>query len=43
MASSFGASLELAREGTLELRQRAAFGPLMIKRAAPKPQGAGNG
>ncbi len=30
-ASSFGASLELAREGFLELRQAHAFGPIYLK------------
>jgi segregation and condensation protein A len=35
IASSFGASLELAREGTLELRQSAPFAPLMM-RSLPK-------
>ena len=34
-ASSFGASLELAREGSLELRQSAPFAPLMM-RSLPK-------
>ncbi len=31
LASSLGASLELAREGHLELRQSVAFGPLMMR------------
>ena len=31
VASSFGASLELAKEGKLELRQTVSFGPLMIR------------
>ncbi len=35
IASSFGASLELAREGSLELRQSAPFAPLMM-RSPPK-------
>ncbi len=30
-ASSFGATLELAREGYLEIRQSQAFGPLYLK------------
>lgn len=39
-ASSFGASLELAREGKIELRQASTFGPLMIRTpAAPATQG----
>jgi segregation and condensation protein A len=32
MASSFASSLELAREGEIELRQQLAFGPLMMRR-----------
>lgn len=43
VASSFGASLELAREGALEIRQTATFGPLMIRRPASAPQGVSNG
>jgi segregation and condensation protein A len=45
VASSFGASLEMAREGQLELRQATTFGPLMIRSPAAKarPQGATNG
>ncbi|MEZ5924835.1 MAG: ScpA family protein [Hyphomicrobiaceae bacterium] len=38
LASSFGAVLELTREGHLELRQSEAFGPLMVRR-----RGAGDG
>jgi segregation and condensation protein A len=33
-ASGFAAALEMVREGTLALRQEAAFGPLYIRRAA---------
>ena len=36
MASTFAASLELARTGALELRQDAAFGPIRL-RACPDP------
>ncbi|MFZ1110503.1 MAG: ScpA family protein [Rhodomicrobium sp.] len=36
-ASSFGATLELAREGFLELRQNQAFGPLYVKWLNRKP------
>ncbi len=44
MASSFGASLELAREGKLQLRQTATFAPLMIRTPRPeRPQGVSNG
>jgi len=32
VASSFGASLELARDGTLDLKQSRAFAPLLIRR-----------
>lgn len=38
-ASSFGATLELAREGYLELRQDRAFGPLYLKWLTDKPNG----
>lgn len=31
LAASFGASLEMAREGALELRQEAAFGPIYLR------------
>jgi segregation and condensation protein A len=34
MASSFTASLELAREGLLELRQEGAFKPIYLRRKA---------
>lgn len=40
VASSFGASLELAREGRVELRQSHAFAPLMIRAVAHSTQGA---
>lgn len=36
LASSFTASLELAREGSVELRQSAAFAPVYIKSATGK-------
>jgi segregation and condensation protein A len=32
MASSFASSLELARQGHVELRQSIAFGPLFVRR-----------
>ena len=32
MASSFASSLELVRQGELELRQTLAFGPLLMRR-----------
>lgn len=34
LASSFSASLELARQGQLELRQSTTFGPLLVRRPA---------
>ena len=40
-ASSFGATLELAREGYIEIRQHHAFGPLYIKWLRPAPDGEG--
>ena len=39
-ASTFSASLELAREGKIELRQEKTFAPIWI-RAAPKPSAEG--
>ncbi len=42
MASSFGASLELAREGKLELRQAAAFAPLLVRSIATVRERAGD-
>lgn len=35
LASGLGASLELAREGRMELRQERAFGPLFVRSGAP--------
>ncbi len=35
LASSFSASLELVRQGSVELRQNAAFGPLLVRRKKP--------
>jgi segregation and condensation protein A len=32
MASTFASSLELARQGQIELRQSLAFGPLLMRR-----------
>lgn len=36
-ASAFSATLELVREGRLELRQDGTFAPLLIRRARPRP------
>jgi segregation and condensation protein A len=36
-ASAFSASLELAREGKLEIRQERAFAPLWLRPADPEP------
>jgi segregation and condensation protein A len=38
MASSFSASLEMAREGMLELRQTSAFGPILMRSRADKSE-----
>ncbi|MEL7049141.1 MAG: segregation/condensation protein A, partial [Pseudomonadota bacterium] len=35
-AASFGATLEMAREGELEIRQDGAFGPLFMRRKEPR-------
>jgi len=40
-ASSFGATLELAREGYLEIRQHQAFGPLYLRWLNKTPEAAG--
>ncbi|HRY07668.1 MAG TPA: ScpA family protein [Hyphomicrobiaceae bacterium] len=40
LASSFGASLEMAREGLVELRQEAAFAPLFVRRCDVAGEGA---
>ena len=37
LASSFGATLELTREGFIEIRQACAFAPLYIRWLKPKP------
>jgi len=44
LASSFAATLELVREGVIDLHQHAAFAPLYLrKRAAHSPSGNGAG
>ena len=35
MASTFASSLELARQGHVELRQNLAFGPIFVRRRQP--------
>ena len=40
-ASAFAASLELAREGMIDLRQEAAFAPLYLRRRAPQAETRG--
>ncbi len=35
LASSFGAVLEMTREGHIELSQSEAFGPLLVRRRDP--------
>lgn len=42
LASSFGAALELTREGEIELRQSEAFGPLMLRRRRGEAAGEGS-
>ncbi|WP_424981301.1 segregation and condensation protein A [Maritalea sp. S77] len=37
LASSFTASLEMVRQGQIELRQSAPFSPLMVRRKRPNP------
>ncbi len=39
LAASFGASLEMAREGLIDIRQDAAYGPLYMKRRLPHEAG----
>ena len=43
LASTFVASLELAKSGRLELRQSAAYGPIFVREAAPRPVSGGPG
>lgn len=38
-ASSFASSLELARQGQIELRQTVSFGPLLMRRRSPSAEG----
>lgn len=40
LASSFAASLEMAREGALQLRQEKAYAPLYLRAPAEEPGGA---
>ena len=42
IASTFTASLELAREGKLKLRQSGPFGPIYLKAADPNEEGRDN-
>jgi len=42
MASSFSASLELVRQGHVELRQTTAFGPLLVRRRQNEASGLKN-
>lgn len=39
LASTFASSLELVRQGQVELRQTAAFGPLFVRRRRGEPAG----
>ena len=38
LASSFATSLEMVREGVLEVKQEKAFSPLLVKTAAQQPE-----
>ena len=38
LASSFGATLEMAREGHIELRQEGPFAPIYMRRASLMPR-----
>ncbi len=40
LASTFGAALELARSGQVEIRQHGRFGPIYVRRAETEPDGA---
>ncbi|MDR3472699.1 MAG: ScpA family protein [Devosia sp.] len=42
MASSFASSLELVRQGQVELRQTLAFGPLLLRRRHTSGEGSGS-
>jgi segregation and condensation protein A len=39
IASTFSASLEMVREGEIELRQSGAFAPLYLRRRPAAPEG----
>jgi segregation and condensation protein A len=41
LASSFAATLELVREGRLEVHQHAAFAPLYVRKRAGSGEGSG--
>ncbi len=43
LASSFGATLEMAREGLIDLRQDAPFAPLFMRRKESQGPGSGGG
>ncbi|MES1154886.1 MAG: segregation/condensation protein A, partial [Pseudorhodoplanes sp.] len=42
-ASSFAATLEMVREGVMDLQQHAAFAPLYVRKRAIDPNGNGPG
>jgi segregation and condensation protein A len=42
LAATLLAGLEMARGGELTLRQEAAFGPILLRRGSPAPDGAGS-
>jgi segregation and condensation protein A len=39
VASTFGASLELVREGRIEIRQDKAYAPIYMRSTGPRPVG----
>jgi len=43
MASTFAASLELAREGKLDIRQNETFGPIRLRRRSDEDKSGGSG
>jgi segregation and condensation protein A len=43
LASSFAATLELVREGLIELQQHAAFAPLYLRKRAAQAQADASG
>ena len=42
-ASSFAATLEMVREGVMDMQQHAAFAPLYVRKRESDPNGNGPG